>query len=116
MRCNKGVFIYILKGGFKLKKDSEYNSIFSAIVFYGILLISIGLFTWFGVSHGNDVLEDGTINNDRFEIVSEQVMSSGVTSNVFVDKETGVLYLVIYRGSTSSVEVMVDKNGIPLTL
>lgn len=54
-------------------------------------------------------------HEDRFEkIVKTEKIAASVYGTIFVDKETGVMYLFVDTSYGSGVTVMVDENGNPL--
>lgn len=53
--------------------------------------------------------------NNRFEIISEEVINMATGNRILKDKETGVLYLFHYSGYAGGLTLMTDNDGKPLT-
>ena len=51
-------------------------------------------------------------DNDRFERVYSQGVVNGV--QIWMDKETGVNYLVCFNGNAGGATVLLDSQGKPL--
>lgn len=52
--------------------------------------------------------------SDRFVVVSGDNLNAPYYETVIADKETGVLYIVIYTGHHFGISPLIDKDGTPL--
>ena len=53
-------------------------------------------------------------NENRFIKVSSESISFGVSATVFVDKQTGVNYLMTQSGYAGGLTPLLDREGKPI--
>jgi hypothetical protein len=76
------------------------------VIFFALIVLLCGC--------GKKVGESFT-KSDRFIIVSGESNSNApYYETIIADKNTGVLYLVIYSGNHCGITPLIDENGVPL--
>lgn len=67
-----------------------------------------------GCGTTTETTETVPVAEDRFTLVERDKNSFGVWTDIYVDKETGVMYLFVKDGYGGGLTVMVDEEGNPL--
>lgn len=59
---------------------------------------------------------EGFTESGRFVIVSGDNYNAPYYENIIVDKETGVMYLVVYKSSHLGIIPLLNADGSPMSL